>query len=100
MTETITLRCKSCGETVVRNKHCAYTGIEHGRGWVYVCGVCRGDMEVLGDLVKVLVEAGKILDDMCVPEHKRYFKLKVGKTVKAFSFQGTDLHGRTISFGE
>ena len=46
MAETITLRCKSCGNTVERKKHCAYTGIEHGRGWVYICD-CRGEMEVV-----------------------------------------------------
>ena len=46
MAETITLTCKNCGNTVERKKHCAYTGIEHGRGWVYVCE-CRGEMEVV-----------------------------------------------------
>ena len=46
MAETITLQCKNCGNTVERKKHCAYTGIEHGRGWVYICE-CRGEMEVI-----------------------------------------------------
>jgi hypothetical protein len=46
MSDTITLKCKECGNTVERKKHCAYTGIEHGRGWVYICE-CRGEMEVI-----------------------------------------------------
>lgn len=46
MSDTITLTCKECGNTVERKRHCAYTGIEHGRGWIYICD-CRGEMEVV-----------------------------------------------------
>ena len=46
MADTITLTCKECGNTVERKKNCPYTGIEHGRGWVYICD-CRGEMEVV-----------------------------------------------------
>ena len=46
MSEIITLKCKECGNTVDRVKNCPYTGIEPGRGWIYICD-CRGEMEVL-----------------------------------------------------
>ena len=46
MTDTIRLKCNNCGKIGDRKKNCPYTGIEHGRGWVYICE-CRGEMEVV-----------------------------------------------------
>jgi hypothetical protein len=62
MAEFIRLRCKECGHTVERKKHCAYTGIEHGRGWVYICE-CRGEMEVV-DIISDSPFLCDILDDV------------------------------------
>jgi hypothetical protein len=61
MADTITLKCKECGNTVERRKHCPYTGIEHGRGWVYICD-CRGEMEVI-DIIPDSPYLCDILDD-------------------------------------
>jgi len=80
MADFIRLRCKECGKIVERRKHCPYTGIEHGRGWVYICE-CRGEMEIIDSdkLVDILAGDGdelwgtSILEDMNTDIDNRMF---------------------------
>ena len=47
MTETlILLKCKDCTHEEMAPAKCAVTGHVIGKGWHYICPVCKGTLEV------------------------------------------------------
>jgi RNA polymerase subunit RPABC4/transcription elongation factor Spt4 len=82
MPDMIRLRCKNCGKIVERRKTCPYTGIEHGRGWVYICE-CRGEMEIIDSdkLIDILAGDGDELWGTSVLEDINFKPGKVGNRI-------------------
>lgn len=45
----IKLICLDCHAETKKEEYEPYTGMRHGRGWVYVCEKCHGTMAIKGE---------------------------------------------------
>lgn len=48
--EMVEFLCNNCNHREIRPKHCPYTGILHGTGFVYKCSKCNADLSYLGEV--------------------------------------------------
>lgn len=46
----VKFECTDCGAVFRRHKSCPVTGIAHGRGWVYSCDYCRGNLRFVKEI--------------------------------------------------